>query len=168
MRHFIGLALALVLLGCGYHFPGQGGTLPAGVEKLYIPLFVNKTAEPQLENRLTASVSEVLSRNKSLVQVGRPDQADALLLGTLDRYQRRALSFDKNDDITEYRATLVASLQLKKARTEDLLWQKTLSWSADYRAAADRTAQRDLENQAIDEISLRLAEELLNALLDDF
>jgi len=166
---FLNLFLLLFcLLGCGYHFPGQAGALPAGVEKLYIPLFVNKTAEPQLESKVTSRVSEVFSRNSKISQVETPSSAEAILTGTIRDYQTRALSFDRNDAIGEYRSTMIVDVALHQAETEQLLWQGTVSWSAEYSAGTDKNAQEGFEQQALDEITLRLAEELLYKLLDDF
>lgn len=168
MRHIITLFFLLLLTACGYQFPGQGGALPGGVEKLYIPLFVNKTSEAQLDNKLSSRVTEVFARNSKISQVENPDQANAILVGSIDKYQSRALSYDKNDDISEYRSTMVVSAQLQSAHNKEVLWQKTVPWSVAYKAANDKSLQADLEQQAIDEICLRLAEELFYQLLDDF
>ena len=166
---FLSLFILLFCLsGCGYHFPGQSGALPAGVEKLYIPLFVNKTAEPQLENKMTNRVSEVFSRNSKISQVENPNDAEAVLFGTIRDYQTRALSYDRNDAIGEYRSTMIVDVVLRQIETEQLLWEGTISWSAEYRADNDKSVQEDLEQQATDEITLRLAEEILYQLLDDF
>ncbi|MEA3363907.1 MAG: LptE family protein [Thermodesulfobacteriota bacterium] len=168
MRFLLLFVVVSCLSGCGYHFPGQSGALPEGVEKLYIPLFINKTAEPQLENKMTNRVSEVFSRNSEISQVEKAEYAEAVLLGTIRNYNTRALSYNSNDDIGEYRSTLIVDVVLKPAGKDQSLWQGTVSWSAEYSASDDKNLQEDLEQQAIDEITLRLAEEILYQLLDDF
>ncbi len=168
MKTFLLLTLLTLLGGCGYHFPGQGGALPAGVEKLYVPLFINKTTEPQLENYLSSRVSEVFSRNKQVSLVESPNDADAVLEGVIRSYSSRALSYNQNDNISEYRSTMVVDASLRQVGTEQLLWQGSVSWQNQYAAADDKALQQDLERQAIDEITLRLAEDLLYKMLDDF
>lgn len=168
MRFFVLSIFLFGLLGCGYHFPGHGGALPVGMEKLYIPLFVNKTLETQLENKMTSRVSEVFSRNKKISQVENPQYAEAVLVGTIQAYNNRALSYDQNDDISEYRSTMIVAAELRQVETDQLLWKGTANWDAEYNAADDKAIQEDLEQQAIDEITLRLAEELFYQLLDDF
>ena len=168
MRFFVFYILLFSLLGCGYHFPGRGGVLPAEVKQLYIPLFVNKTLEPQLENKMTSRISEVFSRNKKIFQVENPQHAEAVFEGTIRSYNNRALSYDQNDDISEYRSTMIVDARLRQVETDQLLWEGTASWNAEYLAADDKAIQEDLEQQAIDEIVLRLAEELLYKMLDDF
>ncbi|MCK5912983.1 MAG: hypothetical protein KAG12_03840 [Desulfuromusa sp.] len=160
--------LLFCLSGCGYNFPGRTGTLPGGVEKLYIPLFTNKTTEPQLEYKISSRVSEVFSRNRKIFQVEKASLAEAILIGTVRSYQTRALSYDRNDAIGEYRSTMVVDVVLQQVETEQPLWERSVSWSTDYNAAQDKGAQEDLEHQAIDETILRLAEEILNQILDDF
>jgi len=164
----IALVLLFCLSGCGYHFPGQSGTLPGGVKKLYVPLFLNKTSESRLENKLGNRVSEVFARSSKISQVGQEDIAEAVLLGTIDSYQSRALSYGRNDDIGEFRSTMTVDVVLQRVESDEILWEKSISWSSVYRAEKDKGAQADLEQQAINEISLRLAEEILHQLLDDF
>ncbi|MDX2493777.1 MAG: LPS assembly lipoprotein LptE [Desulfuromusa sp.] len=168
MRFLLFFVLISCLSGCGYHFPGQSGALPEGVEKLFIPLFINKTAEPQLENKMTSRVSEVFSRNSKISQVEKTEYAEAVLLGTIRDYKTRALSYNSNDDIGEFRSTMIVDVVLQQADTERSLWQRTVSWSDEYSANDDKNLQEDLEQQAIDEITLRLAEEIFYQLLDDF
>ena len=170
MMKFISLfcALFFCLTGCGYHFPGQGGVLPEGVEKVYIPLFNNKTSEPQLESKLTSRLSEVFSRNSRITQVKNKEAAEAVLEGTIRTYKSSALFYDKNDDIGEYRATMTVDVALHKPDSDELLWKRTVSWSEDYSSSSNKSDQYGLEKVAIDEISLRLAEEILYQLLDDF
>ncbi len=167
MNRIACLLLLVLLVGCGYHFPGQG-SLPGGVAKLHVPLFVNKTQEPLLENEFSDAVAEVFSRNGNISLVDRYDQAEAVLEATVTSYSSSALSYDKNDDINEYRATAVVEARLRQLSDGRLLWQGTVKWDDDYLAADDKAAQEDFEQEAIEEISIRLAEELLYRMLDDF
>lgn len=168
MRSVLFLLLLFCFMGCGYHFPGQSGTLPGNVEKVYISLFENKTSEPSLENTLTNRISEVFSRNNKISQVEKQNEAEALLQGTIRSYSSRALSYDSDDDIGKYRATIVVDVILKKILDEEILWTGTVNWSEDYSSSSDKNNQQDLEQSAIDEMTLRLAEEILYELLDDF
>jgi outer membrane lipopolysaccharide assembly protein LptE/RlpB len=168
MIRFVAFSLIFLLIGCGYHFPGQGNILPGGGRTIYIPLFVNRTAEPQLENRLSSDVSEVFARNGRISQVESQQLADTVLEGIITSYESRALSYDRNDDISEYRATMTVEVKLRQVSDGRLLWQGTVSWNEDYIAANDKALQQDLEQEAIEEITRRLAEELFYRVLDDF
>lgn len=168
MRALAGILLIFVLVGCGYHFPGKNGVLPGGVTSVYLPLFANRTAEPQLENLLNNDVSEVFSRNPNILQVESQQLAEAILEGTILSYQTKAISYDSHDDISEYRITVSVSVHLRSVVDGRLLWQGKVAWDDEYLAADDKTVQEDLEHDAAQEISLRIAEEILSRLLDDF
>lgn len=168
MRFYATIILLLCLFGCGYHFPGKGGSLPGDVQRVYLPLFVNRTSEPQLESLLSNNVSEVFARNGNISQVESQDQAEAVLEGVVSSYSSKAVSYDKNDDISEYRATIVIDAALRQVVDGRLLWQGKVSWSDEYLADDDKAVQEDRERDAIEDISLRVAEELLSRLLDDF
>ena len=168
MRLLLCLATLVILAGCGYHFPGKGGALPGDVQRLQIPLFKNQTAKPQLENKLSSRVSEVFAANGDITLVEQPAQAEAVLEGVIRAYTTKPLSYDQNDDISEYRATLTVEAHLRQVTDGRLLWSGIVKWDETYIAADDKGQQSDLEDDAIDEIVLRLSEELLYRMLDDF
>ena len=167
MRYLL-LLLVLLSAGCGYHFPGTSGAFPSGVKSVYLPLFVNQTSETRLENRLSSDLSEVLSRNGNVSQVESRQQAEGILEGTITSYSTSAVSYDSSDDISEYRATMQVAVILRSVADGRLLWQGLVSRSEEYLAADDKNLQDDYENQAIEEISQRVAEDILSNLLTDF
>lgn len=168
MKLFCSFVLLLCLTGCGYHFSGHAGSLPGGVEKLYIPLFVNKTSEPRLETRFASQVSEVFSRNKKILQVEKREDAEAVLLGTVRSYKNKSLSYDRRDDIGTYLSKMVIDVELRQAATNQLLWSGSVNWGETYSASSDKNIQDLSRQRALQQIILRLSEELLYRLLDDF
>jgi len=168
MKFFSFLLLLFCLSACGYHFPGKSGQLPGGVENLYVPLFVNKTTEPRLETEMTSQVSEVFSRTKKIHQVEKLKDADAVLLGTIREYKSQALSYDRRDDIGTYFSTMIVGAELRQAETNQLLWEGSVKWKEVYRASSDKNIQEISRKLALRQMVLRLSEELLYRLLDDF
>ena len=168
MRQLIQILMILALVGCGYQIPGHGGELPAGVESIYLPLFSNQTLKPRLENSLTDSVAEVLSRIESIRLVSDKDRADTVVEGTILSYGTSALSYDQNDRIREYRARMSVEMTLRRISDGKLLWKDRLEWQEPYLTNPDKSVQNDLEIDAIREIEQRLAEEFMFRLLTDF
>jgi outer membrane lipopolysaccharide assembly protein LptE/RlpB len=168
MKYIATFILLLTLVACGYHFPGHGGALPGDVEKVYIPIFTNETSKPRIEALLSNDVSFVFARNENISQVDSMSLAEATLDGVISSYSTRALSYNNDDSISQYRSTMVIDVALRQVSDGRLLWQGKLKWSDKFLAATDKTVQNDLENEAIREISTRLSEELLSRLLDDF
>ncbi len=160
--------LLFCLSGCGYHLPGQADGLPGGVEKLYIQLFVNTTAEPRLETRMTSQVSQVFSRNKNIDQVEKQKNAEAVLEGTIRDYQNKSLSYNKNDDIGTYLSRLTIDAVLRQVETNQVLWKGTVKWREQYSASNDKNIQELARQQALQQMIFRLSEDLFYRLLDDF
>lgn len=168
MKFFCSLVLLLCLSGCGYHFSGHAGNLPGGVETLYIPLFINKTNEPRLETRLASQVSEVFSRNKKIRQVEKREAAEAVLLGTVRSYKNKSFSYDRQDGIGTYLSKMIIDVELRQTETNQLLWSGSINWGETYRASSDKNIQDLSRQRVLQQIILRLSEDLLYRLLDDF
>lgn len=161
------LVIALSLGACGYHFPGQGGALPGGVERIHVAKFDNQTREPLLENRLTTEVIAIFSGRSNIRQVA-IEEAEAQLTGRILSYDSRAISFQQGDQISKFRASMVVAVRLQRSANQALLWEGTVRWQTEYDAAADKMLQGDDERRAQDLLARRLAEEIFSRLLDDF
>ncbi len=161
------LIIVLLLGACGYHFPGQGGSLPGGVERIHIVMFANLTNEPLLENRLTTEVIDIFSGRSTIRQVA-SEEAEAELSGRILSYDSRSISYRQGDLISKYRASMVVAVRLQRTDNQALLWEGTVRWQTEYDAAADKMLQGDDERRAQDELARRLAEEIFSRLLDDF
>jgi outer membrane lipopolysaccharide assembly protein LptE/RlpB len=169
MRLVLLSLVALIVSGCGYSFSGMGGSMPGNVESLYIPLMTNQTSEPRIEHNLTSYVTRVFTRSGKVNIFEQGQSVDAILDGKIVSYTNRAVSYDSNDDISEYRSTMIVDVELVRNDIEkQILWHKTVTWSTDYSASNNKALQEDREDQAIDELSSRLAEELYDQLMNSF
>ena len=162
------LGSVLLLSGCGYHVPGRGNALPEDIQTVYIEPFINKTREPFLETPLTNEVRDQFSRRRTLDVVASPDLADAILTGTIVSYQSSTVSYDRNDDITEYRVTMMVDAALTRSNGEEVVWQGTVSWREEFYANDDRAQQDYNETLAQEDLHRRLAQEIYNSLTDNF
>ncbi len=87
--------VTIALTSCGYKTAGRGTRLPATVQTIAIPAFVNKTQQYKIEQTLTrAVVREFTTRTKyRIVNQVEPD-ADATLHGTVNSVQASPVTFD--------------------------------------------------------------------------
>lgn len=164
----LGLVALVLASGCGYRPLGQGAGPPAGIESIYIPLFVNRSFEPFLENELTRDVVEEFSRRQGLRVIEDATRADARLEGEVLAFGAHAVSFGPQDRITQYRAAITIGAVLRRSDTGMVLWQGQLSRSQLYPVVEDKSVQEDNEQAAIRVISRRLAEDLYMRLHDQF
>ena len=106
------MAVVALLTGCGYSLHGN---LPDRIKTVAVPVFVNRTAEPAVENFLTQAVVQAFSTNGRL-RVVKPAEADAILEGEVVGYQVQALAFDPRANIQQYRLLVTMSLKMRDAR----------------------------------------------------
>jgi len=166
-RWFWLFCCGLLLVGCGYHRPGQGDSL-GGVSALKVELFANHTYEPFLENILTNAVTQRFLRTQRWRLVEDSAAADAVFSGTVTDYHSDPISFDANDNVLEYRAQMTAAGELRRQQDGRVLWKGTLNWSEEYPGSLDKGRQEDEEEAAIGSIAERLAEEFYFHLTDNF
>lgn len=161
------LALVFLLLtGCGYQF--VGGQLPGDSNSLYVPLAINETTEPLLENTLAGPVTAVLARQRGFQLLESEQEADAILSSVITEYTLKPISYGSDDRITEFQSTLKVHYALKQRQTGKLLWQSDFTQLASYRAATDKNAQEDLEAAAIETMVRTLADDLVYRLVTRF
>jgi outer membrane lipopolysaccharide assembly protein LptE/RlpB len=171
MKKVVIMAAALLLFGaggCGYHLQGRSDRLPDDVHTLYVQMIENGTRKPFLENTVTNAVVERFSRHPRLEIVEDRNRADAILRGKIVRYGNGSVSYNRTDQIAEYRSLIVLDAALVRGDGASALWKGTVSWSEEYDTTDDKALQAIRESAAIDSASERLADELYSRIVDAF
>ncbi|MBI5407683.1 MAG: LptE family protein [Nitrospirae bacterium] len=154
--------------GCGYQIAGRGAHIPEGVRTLAIPVFENKTLEPIVEEELTPAVIREFLRDSRIEVVNRP-QAGLVLRGSVTSYKESPLSFDKDQNVLEYRIIVVTHLilvrQERDAAPTGILWERDVTESAEYRASSDVMSTRVAKLLALREIARNLAQNVADRVL---
>lgn len=123
-----------VFTGCGYT---TRSAICTKYRTIYIPPFVNKiditrdtdTASkykiyrPQLETDITKAVVNKFLWDGNLKPVGSAS-ADVVLKGELVEYRKDPLRYDDNDEVLEYRVSLLVNLTLWNNKEDKLAWQE--------------------------------------------
>ncbi|OHB33119.1 MAG: hypothetical protein A2X84_01000 [Desulfuromonadaceae bacterium GWC2_58_13] len=167
MKCFLALFLIpLALLGCGYTPVALGPGI--GVKTLFIEPMDNRTAEPFLDSLVTNSLMARFGRDSRLTLVKNRKDAEAILTGTVTSYSRTAVSYDRTDNIQEYRSIMKVSASLRRVSDGKILWKNNVSWTEESMNSSDRAVQEDQETAAIQTICERLAEQVYNRMQDNF
>ena len=66
MKRALSVTVCLAALSCGYHFTAAGAGFPQGIQKVFTPVILNRTAEPGLEGTFTEALREQLARGGHL------------------------------------------------------------------------------------------------------
>ena len=120
------LAASFLLLagtGCGYHLKGHTSSLPPSIKKIAIPIFINKTDRPDLEQRITARViSEFITRGRYQIS-SREEDVDAILKGEILAYIQNPVALNSQGRATRYEILINSRVVLVETSDDKVLWQ---------------------------------------------
>jgi hypothetical protein len=115
------LAAALVLMTAGCSDVEIRPGLPTHINKLAIPVFMNRSSQPNVENELTQQLTnDFLMDNR--IQLAPVEQADAILQGTIVQYQLEPMLLDVHNTPQQYKLRMVLSLVLKDTAAGNPIW----------------------------------------------
>jgi hypothetical protein len=166
----LAVVAALSLSSCGYHVAGHSDLLPKSLQTICIPAFTNATTRYKLTDRLPEAVSrEIISRTRYHI-VSDPNQADAVLRGSVMNY----ISYATVADPVSGRATAVdlrvyLQVSLVERATGKVLFSRpSMEVRERYEISVDPRAYFDESDAALDRASKQVATQLVTAILENF
>jgi hypothetical protein len=168
---FIPLSVAFALAalsGCGYHVSGHGDLMPKTVKTIAIPAFGNTTTRYKLARTLPADIStEFLKRTRYRI-VSDPNQADAVLTGTLSNYSAYP-TISAGGRSTTVEAVVTMSVTLTNRATGAVIFSRgNAEFRERYEISADPTAYFDESGTAMERLSKDVARSVVSAILEAF
>jgi hypothetical protein len=174
-RDLLTLAAAAMSASCGYSLQGRGSFLPAYIQVLGIPLFLNRTPYPTVDQLFTEKVRvEFQSRGRYSV---RPTEegADGIVRGEIMGISAAPVGFTDAQLATRYRFTVVVSVKFDDVREKKTIWENAaLSFSDEYELASRGSAGLaaaallDQERATIDRLATDFARSVVQAILEAF
>jgi hypothetical protein len=119
-RAFAALALAVLAAGCGY---SPNSSLDEKYQTIHVEPFKNESREYDFQAPLTNAVTRKFLADGRLRVVG-AGQADLVVTGTILNYDLRGITFDKNNDVTQFESFITARVVVTDTRTGDPLWRE--------------------------------------------
>ena len=157
---------AALFASCGYQFAGAG-PFPYGVKKIAVEVFANRTSEPGLENTITNDLIYELNRSGQ-VKVTDPENADAVIRGTIEALAARSVSRSGLLTSEAERVTIRVDVRMVRPGGE-VLWQvRSLEEDEAYAVAADKLSTEENRRQALKSLSPRLAQKIYNRMTANF
>jgi hypothetical protein len=170
LRVRVVLIASLLLGSCGYHVAGHSDLLPKSLNSICIPAFSNATTRYKLSDRMPEAVArEFISRTKYHI-VSDPNQADAVLRGSIMNY----ISYATVADPVSGRATAVdlrvyLQVSLVERTTGKVLFSRpSMEVRERYEISVDPRAYFDESDAALDRASKQVAAQLVTAILENF
>jgi hypothetical protein len=161
---FVALAcFACFLSGCGYQLGPTNG-ISAGSRSVQINLFQNKTWEPRLSEPLATSMRRWIQRDGTYHLETHGD-ADIIVDGTIDEFNRQAVSFQPTDVLTarDYELSAVAHFTAVERATGKVVASGRVVGNTTIRTGPDLTSA---ERQATPLIAEDLARRITSLLVD--
>jgi outer membrane lipopolysaccharide assembly protein LptE/RlpB len=163
------LPLLLALSACGYHTAGKVNTLPANIQTLSIPPFVNQTHTFRIEQMLTqAVVREFVTRTRYKVLSGGGD-ADATLRGTVLSATTSPATYDSQ---TGRVATVLVTVNIKVALTTRdgtvLFEDPAYVFRDQYQVSRELSSFFEEDTPAMERVSRDFARTLVSNVLEGF
>ena len=159
------LVSVLALGGCGYTI---GGTLPEHIRTVAVPIFVNKTTEPAVENTITQAVVNAFVA-AGRVRVVPREEADALLEGEITGYVLSPISVVTGQTIAQYRLQVTMNLTFRDLRRNALLRQQQgLSEQADFRVFNQVAGTIAREEVAVGQAAVQIGRKVVSLAMDRF
>lgn len=166
LRHVAPLwAAAVLTAACGYTFRG---TLPAHIETVGVPIFVNRTPEPAVENVVTRATIEAFATSGRL-RVVPPERADSILEGEITGYELQSIAFDPAANVRQYRLLLTMNVRFRDVRENKVLFQRGgLQERADFQVPAAVSETLVRETAALRQAAVEIGRAVVSAALDRF
>lgn len=156
--------------GCGYHLVGYGN-LPSNLKTLHVAPFVNQTARAELDQRLTEEITKEWVRRGRFQLVSSPDQADAVLSGTVTAAAVAPVRFDEQGRATEYQLGVSADVKLidRTGPKPIVLWRdQRFTRVVSYEVDASNINYFDREVEAMEQAARDFARGLVVTILEGF
>lgn len=142
--------------------------LPDYITTIAVPTFQNRTTQPNLENELTQQVTQDFMVD-GRIQLVNPDQAGALLIGTIAQYRLDPLLLDVHNTPQQYKMRLILNLALKDQKAGKNLWvEEAFEESTTYYVANTLGIPQETEQDARKRLIKQLSKRIISRVIEGF
>jgi hypothetical protein len=163
-------ALAALSMGCGYHVSGHGDLMPKTVKTVAVMPFNNLTVYHRMARLLPADIGhEFISRTRYKI-VSDPNQADAVLTGTLFNFAYYPIVFDPaSGRATSVQVVALINVTLTNRATGAPIYSKNgLEFRDRYEISIDPLVYFDESGPAMQRVSRDASRTIVSAIMEAF
>jgi len=165
----------MVSAGCGYT---TTSLLPSDLDSIHVDNFRNEiqfagevssrrpsySYFPGLETDITRAVVDAFISDNNL-QVKGEDVSTLLMKGSLVDFRHLPLSYDKNDNVVEYRVEIFVNIELYNERAKELMWKEDrfMGQSSYTISGPNAITQAQAVKKAVKDLAKRIVERTVEA-----
>jgi len=159
-KHLLGIVIIILinLSACGYY--SFKGALPSHIQSISIPIFVDRTSYPGMQEKVTDSVIEAFVSDNTLKVVDE-SKADLIISGSIQSVNQRAASVSAGEQVTEYQVYVNVKVVCEDIRESKKLYDKTFRQYG----LMPFSGGQDEKDAAIDEAIVLITEDIVNTTL---
>jgi hypothetical protein len=157
----------LLLSACGYTLVGRGTSLPPHIQTVSIPIFFNKSGEPNIEFEITNRIRDGFIEDGRLKLVG-DGSSDLILNGDIIKYSLKPIAFDSNDNVTEYWVEIGVLIRVEDRAKGSIILQQEHYTKWDYKVSQSLTEADVQRLEAIKQAGRKLAQEIVSIVVEGF
>jgi len=162
--------LAAMFVSCGYHVAGTTNVLPKNVRTIAVPAFKNATTRYKIAELVTSAVArEFISRTHYKI-VAEPDNADAVLSGSIVNFFAYPTTFDpQTGRAAGVQVIVYLAVSLRDRSTNAVLFDRPhIEFRQTYEISVDPATYFDESDIALDRLSREVARTVVSAVLENF
>ena len=118
-----------LIVGCGYY--SMAGSIPANINNVYIPLIENDTAEFEISENLTSKITQEIAI-QNILKITDNSNSDSTILGVITSATDGPFTFDRNEQVDEYRFSISLKILWVDNENEKNLIEKTFTGFGNY------------------------------------
>lgn len=164
-------ALVFLLTSCGYHVAGKGDLVPKSIHTIAVPAFGNATLRYKLSDTLPQAISEQFAERTRYKIVADPNQADAVLRGTVVNFTSFPILFDQvSGRASGSQVNVTMQVTFTERATGKVIWSRpNYTYSDRYEISVANTNQYFEESApALQRLSVSVARDIVTSILDNF
>jgi outer membrane lipopolysaccharide assembly protein LptE/RlpB len=162
--------LLLLSTGCGYHVAGKGDRLPPDVKTIAVPIFVNQSPRFSIEQMVSEAVTREFIERTSYRITPNPQEADAVLRGTVKNVRAGVVTFDPaTGRASTMQIQVTADVRLVDTHTQKTLFSNSnFIFREQYQISPSESGLFEEDQPALQRLSQDLARTLVTAILENF
>lgn len=164
--------LALMTSGCGYALAGRVTSVPQHWKRIGLPMLVNQSVTPDLDQILTNAIRQELSSRGRFTVVHDTTGVDAVLTGTIMPIQTNLTGLTAARQAERYIVTVLANIEVRELPANSMYWANAaFRASEEYEVptgagATDQTLVFQADRQALERLARTFARALVASIFE--